>query len=558
MRTYGRLSRVADSFVVDRLEPHVAIKMKALFPGLPKAASVLKFNATPMNAADLAWFCERYPLAAEDTVLGELERGRTAFGAQQAEAERILMAEYVPPSFAGLRDGQTVRPHQGRAAELVRLYGGLLVADETGLGKTYTAAATMLACEGALPALVVCPPNLRRQWKKKIEEFTTLTCVVLETTRPYGHPPADVRIIGYTQLAGWVDVLELSGIGLIVFDETHELRRGGDAQKGAAAVRLADAARYRLGMTATPIFNYGGEIFEVMRAIRPEVLGERECFNREWCVWLGQGKWSVKSPAAMGAYLREQRALVREVKGTPKPNVIVHEIGPEFDESRLDGVEDLARRLAVQATSGTFTERGEATRQLSMLIRYETGMGKARAVAAFTRVIVEGGAPVILFGWHRDVYDIWLRDLADLRPSMCTGSETPAAKQRQIDRFLSGETDVLIVSLRSGAGIDGLQFRSSTVIFGELDWSPAMHEQCIGRVDREGQPQWEAGEGVDVIYLVAPDGSDPPIMEVLGLKASEASRITDPTLGVRSKVSDEDKFKKLIGRYLERPQGGVA
>jgi hypothetical protein len=73
------------------------------------------------------------------------------------------------------------------------------------------------------------------------------------------------------------------------------------------------------------------------------------------------------------------------------------------------------------------------------------------------------------------------------------------------------------MSLRSGAGLDGLQKRCSTMVFGELDWSPGVHHQCIGRLDREGQEQ-----PVTAMFLVCDDGSDPPMMEVLGLKAAAA------------------------------------
>lgn len=57
---------------------------------------------------------------------------------------------------------------------------------------------------------------------------------------------------------------------------------------------------------------------------------------------------------------------------------------------------------------------------------------------------------------------------------------------------------------------------------------------------------------VTAIYLVAEDGSDPPIMEVLGLKASQSRAITDPTLGVQAVQSDDTKLKSLIARYLPK------
>src|SRR3546814_6387862 len=97
---------------------------------------------------------------------------------------------------------------------------------------------------------------------------------------------------------------------------------------------------------------------------------------------------------------------------------------------------------------------------------------------------------------------------------MYTGSETTGQKDREKQRFLDGDTDVLIMSLRSGAGVDEIQHRCSTGVFGELDWSPGIHQQCIWRLDRDGQKN-----PVTAFFLVTDDGSDPPMMEVNGIKA---------------------------------------
>ncbi len=50
-----------------------------------------------------------------------------------------------------------------------------------------------------------------------------------------------------------------------------------------------------------------------------------------------------------------------------------------------------------------------------------------------------------------------------------------------------GDTKLFIASLRAGEGLDGLQRVCSTVVFGEMDWTPAVHKQCIGRIARDGQ-----------------------------------------------------------------------
>lgn len=546
-RTYGGLSLVGDTWIMGGLEPHVTIKLKAVFEQIPKGAGgPFRFVHSPQRCADLAWFESRYPLAMSAEDRRALSAGVQRNTAVVAEIERIKTEVYEPPLFVGLRPGQSVREHQGRAAAMLERVDGLLVGDEVGEGKTYTTGACALL-PGALPAVVVCLPHLKKQWAEKLAAFTTLRIAVLDGTRPKARTPADVTILGYTQLAGWADVLEKEPIGLIAFDEMQELRRGEQAEKGKAALRLAAVARFKLGLTATPIYNYGDEIWKVMQYLRPEVLGQQGDFLREWCSSLGNGKHRVRDPKALGAYLRDSNAFTRKTKDSAgRPNVLVRSVF--HDPDVLQSIEETARSLAYTARHGSFTERGEATRELDMRVRRATGVAKAPAVAAAVSLLLESGEPILMFGWHRDVYDIWLKLLSHHRPAMFTGSETPKAKAAALSAFLTGETDLLIMSLRSGAGIDGLQARASTVVFGELDWSPGIHHQCVGRLDREGQRCYP--EPVTALYLTAEDGSDPPMMEVLGVKASQASHIIDPSLGVQQAASDHSKLQGLVERYL--------
>ena len=189
--------------------------------------------------------------------------------------------------------------------------------------------------------------------------------------------------------------------------------------------------------------------------------------------------------------------------------------------------------------------------ELDMLVRQATGVAKAPYVASFVRLLLEAGENVVLFGWHREVYDIWLAGLASYNPRLYTGTESPTAKQEAVDQFRAGQCRVLIVSLRSGAGLDGLQDVCSTCVFGELDWSPAVHEQCIGRVHRDGQ-----GRGVMAYFLVADEGSDPFVCELLGMKRSQVE-------GIRGEVSELKQVdhaaavRAMAARYLEAKHAAV-
>lgn len=114
--------------------------------------------------------------------------------------------------------------------------------------------------------------------------------------------------------------------------------------------------------------------------------------------------------------------------------------------------------------------------------------------------------------------------------------------------FLRGDTDLCIMSLRSGEGTDGLQKRCSTVVFGELDWSPAVHLQGVGRVDRPGQE----ADVIDVIYLVTNEGSDPVVMRVNAIKSDQQQGIIDPGLGPVEGKADLSRLQALAKHYLEK------
>jgi SNF2 family DNA or RNA helicase len=550
-RTYGCLELITTEsgrpmWEISRLEPHVAIRLKQLFPRVPKQ-STGPFHLPHDSATDidLHWFVQRYPLAVTADGADALEHGQLAFLALQAEMERILLPTYESPDYVGLQPGEQIRHYQVQAIELAARSNGLLLGDECGLGKTFTGAAFCLA-PSRLPAAVVCQVHIQRQWADVIQRFTTLRFHVVTKARPYDLPPADIYIWRYSQIAGWVDIFEKLEIRTVIYDEPQELRTGAASAKGCAAGVLSKLATWRLGLTATPIYNYGVETYQIMQFIAPGVLGDWYDFCREYAP---DGK-RLTDPKALGTFLREQYVFLRRTKADvgkelPPVNRIIDTVA--HDDAAMHEIDDIARQLAIKASTGNFIERGNAARNLDLRVRHATGVAKAKQVADIVRVLVEGGEPVLLMGWHRDVYDIWLKRLKDLSPVMYTGSESPTQKAQAKADFLSGKSNLLIMSLRSAAGLDGLQARCSTIVFGELDWSPGIHHQCIERLDREGQAL-----PVTALFLVAEEGSDPPMMEVLGLKASEAHQVIDPSLGVQAVHSDTTHLQRLVERYLNR------
>lgn len=559
MNAVGTLRLEGGRFVVEA-RPHVVLRAKRIFERIHKGShGGFSLTDTPENAHELRWFMQRYPLQVCPFAARRLEERSTAFEARAAAVERILGDGYEAPSF---ELAIPARDYQRRAAALALEGGTLLLSDDVGLGKTVSAIAA-LTDQRTLPALVVTLPHLQLQWCRELARFAPKLHVhVLTKGTPYQVPRffgrhPDVLVTTYHKIRGWADHLAQE-IRCVVYDECQELRRTG-SYKWAAAHHISRAAAFRIGLSATPIYNYGDEMWSVLTALGSDALGSLEEFQREWCVsGLGDGK-KVADPRALGEYLHASGLTLRRTRsdvGRELPPVqrAVQEI--DADPEALRRVESEADELARILISRAGRERGEvmrASEQLSNLLRQATGLAKAPYVAAFVRMLVDAGERVVLYGWHRAVYDVWRDRLEDLAPAMYTGSESTTAKQRQLERFLAGETPVLIVSLRAGAGLDGLQHASRTVVFGELDWSPGVHEQNIGRVARDGQK-----EPVVAYFLTAESGADPAMVDVLGLKKAQAEAIRDPASEiVRDLQVDPDKVRRLAMDYLQRRGHGA-
>jgi SNF2 family DNA or RNA helicase len=541
------------TWAIREMKPHVRLRFKQLFKVIGAAAAPPYFMFDNIETAlDLHWFSQRFKVSMTPEAADRLAHRLSQHDSRSTQLDQLLAPDYVPRDPGGIRAPEKVFPYQARAADLYRTRTRLLLMDHVGLGKTVSALAAHADGWG-LPAAVVVQPHLSQQWVAQyINRFTKLRAFEVKDRNVRTLPAADIYVFRYSNIAAWADYAERLGIKSLILDECQELRHGRATDKGQGVERFLDVADNVIGLTATPIYNYGSEIFNVVNMIEPGVLGGWQDFINNWCRSDGT-HWLVEDPRALGSYLREIGLVLRrtsesaEVAQTLPPlRKMVVEVG--WNEGDAESDRDLQRRLAERVISGSFHHRGMAARELDMLLRRETGVAKARAVAAYVRNLCESGERVLLAGWHRDVYAIWNKVLADLNPVMFTGSESQAQKARSKAAFCGGDARVMMMSLRSGAGLDGLQHHASHVVYGELDWSPQVHVQFTGRLHRTGQQN-----PVTAHFLHVDGGSDPTILGVLGLKAAQSQGISDPFDDITEATQlDTGRMTALARAVLER------
>lgn len=542
MKTYGELSFDGEQWVISALLPHVRAKLKSIFPkiGITRQPPY-SFNNTLMNCADLLWFTQRYPVEISISDARKLKRGANKKAKLDNEIDELRMPTSFPDVDYRLKGGHEFRPHQARNIKLHHIVKGLLVADKVGLGKTLSALGTLSYSENT-PTAIVVEPHLQSQWADKAHEFTHFKVHLISGTRIYDLPPAHIYLFRYSQLAGWADFFSTGFFKSVVYDEIQNLRTGTESNKGSAAKILSDNAHSRLGLSATPIYGYGVEVYNIYQFINADLLGDLPSFIREWCP---DGK-VVNDATALGTYLLETNTFTRYTVQYAEDNVNSYVEEMPYDSDAVKSAEELAVKLAMKTLEGSFVERGAAAREFDLKLRQMTGLAKAKYVAQLVKMVVSSGEKVVLAGWHRAVYEIWQQELKDLNIAMYTGSESQKQKRDAVDSFINGDANVFVLSLKSGAGLDGLQKVCSTVVIGELDYSKSSMEQIIGRLDRAGQEQQ-----VTAIYAVADYGSDPVMRDLIGLKASQSKGIIEPNAGPEFVGSDPDRIKRMARNYLE-------
>ena len=549
-RTWGTLSwnQRSRCWVV-KGDPSVTEMCKRLFPGSAGSRrGEARFTGHRRMVADLCWLMLRFPLQIR---MQDLARWDAAVADARRFAIRQEQALRLPPRTdppEGTFAGQLMDFQQEGLSFLIG-HDRCLLADEMGLGKTVQALAC-LASEHLFPALVVPPPHLTLNWREEALRFLRLEgrpprVHIVTGLKPYPLPEADLYIMHYLLLRGWKEALPDLPLRCVVFDEIQELRHTG-TEKYSAASLLAEHCERVYGLSGTPIYNRGGEIWNVINILDYHFLGDWESFSREWCY--GYGSAIVAKPELLGDYLKREGLMLRRTKEQvlsqlPPKRRLVQELDWN-DKVYAKLMQPILPKLTRWQQDGELSpgQRALLEDSISQQARLATGVAKAPYVCQFVRALLEYGEKVLLFAHHHDVMDRYQQELKAYHPGFITGRETVAQKERAVTRFMEGKTDLVCVSLRAASGLN-LQ-RATCVVFGELDWSPAVHAQAEDRAHRIGQQ-----DSLLCYYLVSPSGSDAEMQEALGLKVSQFVALMGDTPLSPAQAQDSASYAR---RHVER------
>lgn len=541
-----------NEWIISEIHPMAREMLKRVFKGLyEQQRKNFRFKDNLHNCHLLDWFLKGFKLSISEEDALILARRVEIKQEKEEKLSKIISEKYVPSDIK-LNKGISLRDYQAQLVDLFEQNGGnLLSGDELGLGKTFEAMGVLINKEN-LPAVVCVKPHLYNQWKRTLESHTNLNIIGLEKLQVSEKPLADVYLTKYNCLETWKEFIVDREAKTIVYDEVHELRRR-ESTKYKAAEFLSKNIPKCLGLSATPIFNYGDEAYNVINIIKRDFLGSRDTFLREWTTHTGNNKIIVTKPDLLGRHLADNFIYIKRTRkdvGLSETPVFQSVQKVKYNEEIVKSQEAVLKQLANTVLHGNYIESGQAALKLDVKMREITGLAKAPYVAEYAKLFLKNNEPIILCGWHHNVYKKWAEYLKEYNPLFYHGKINTKQKDENIQKFLNGESNLLIMSLRSGEGLNDLEKRCNNMLFGELDFSPSVHKQIKGRITARGIE--DKLDPINAIFVVTDYGSDPIIQDILAIKSSQSDSIFDKPFNVKSNVQMNDsRIKELAKSILE-------
>ena len=171
--------------------------------------------------------------------------------------------------------------------------GGLILADEVGLGKTIEAGLTLKYAldQGARHIMIAVPATLRMQWESELDEKFHLQGRILDnitvkkdvaSVRQWIESTSEVRIVlaSYDFASKFMKRFPEVKWDLVIIDEAHNLRNVFHKRKRAKNLYEITKGIPKILLTATPLQNSLSDLHGLVSFVDPRIFGSEQHFNR--------------------------------------------------------------------------------------------------------------------------------------------------------------------------------------------------------------------------------------------------------------------------------------
>jgi len=165
----------------------------------------------------------------------------------------------------------------------------------------------------------------------------------------------------------------------------------------------------------------------------------------------------------------------------------------------------------------------------------------------YIKDLLEQENKIVVFYYHKEVCRELKEGLKQFGSVTIDGSVRPEHRSGVVDNFnRDPETKIFFGQMEAcGEGIDNLQRSASTCVFIEPSWSHTDIEQCIGRLERDGQRT-----DVNVHILTIKDTIESRMMEVVAQKL-EVDKVLYNQNQTKQKENTMTEKEKVVSELHE-------
>ncbi|MFI5684352.1 DEAD/DEAH box helicase [Streptomyces sp. NPDC051636] len=475
----------------------------------------------------------------------------------------IRPAEPPPGLHATLRDYQL----RGLAwLDLMTSLGlGGCLADDMGLGKTITLIALHLKRARTEPTLVVCPASLLGNWQREIARFAPGVPV-----RRFHGPDRTLDgldtgfvLTTYGTMRSTASRLADQPWGMVVADEAQHVKNPYSAT--AKALRTIPSPA-RVALTGTPVENNLSELWALLDWTTPGLLGPLKSFRARHAraVENGEDEEAVTRLARLVRpfLLRRKKSDPGIVPELPPKTETDHPVPLTREQAALYEAVVRESMLAIETAEG-IARRGLVLKLLGALKQicdhpalYLKEEARADRLAArsgklalldelLDTLLAEDGSALVFTQYVGMARLITAHlDARAVPVDLLHGGTPVPERERMVDRFQSGETPILVLSLKAaGTGLN--LTRAGHVVHFDRWWNPAVEEQATDRAYRIGQTQ-----PVQVHRLVTEGTVEDRIADMLASKRALADAILGSGESALTELTDRE-LSDLVS--LRRP-----
>ncbi|WP_248925038.1 DEAD/DEAH box helicase [Paenibacillus hamazuiensis] len=411
-------------------------------------------------------------------------------------------------------------PHQLDTAKkvLTEMRGRAILADEVGLGKTIEAGLILkeYIIRGLVrKALILVPASLVLQWVRELNQKFGIHAVAQKKEYMWEQYDIVVASMDTAKRDPHREIVLAQEYDMLIVDEAHKLKN-----KKTTNYQFINELRkkYCLLLTATPVQNDLGELYNLITLLKPGQLGGHGSFQANFVVDKRIPKNEELLQQELSKVMIRNRRSDGNVTFTKRIVRNIHlTLSPE-EQALYDGVTDFVKGRYEEAKGDISSILSLVTLQrevcssrdavfitlvnmfkktpedspvrakiweLVELIRSIKANSKAEKVL---ELLEEIGDKAIIFTEYRATQEYLLAYLKEHKISAVPyrGGMNRGKKDWMMDLFRN-RAQVLVATEAGGEGIN-LQFCSNMINF-DLPWNPMRVEQRIGRVHRLGQKQ---------------------------------------------------------------------